>query len=57
MNDDDTDVERPALEGSAFKDFHDWPDGVIVAQIMIEPEFIKPVAPVAPVAVEKLDSS
>jgi hypothetical protein len=30
VDDDDTDVERPALEGSPFKDFHDRPDGVIV---------------------------
>ncbi|GGQ73445.1 hypothetical protein GCM10010166_49370 [Couchioplanes caeruleus subsp. azureus] len=54
MNDDHTDIERPALEGSAFKDFHDRPNGVIVAQIMIEPEFIETVAPVT---VEQLHSS
>ncbi|RAK36735.1 hypothetical protein B0I29_108325 [Actinoplanes lutulentus] len=54
MNDDDTDVEGLALEGSLFKDFHDRPDGVIVAQIMVEPELIDPAAPVT---VEKLDSS
>ncbi len=53
VNDDDTDIEGPALEGRPFKNFHDRPDGVIVAQIMVEPEFIEPVAPVT---VEKLDS-
>ena len=54
MNDEHTDIEGPAFEGSPFEDFHDWPDGVIVAQIVVEPEFIDPLAPVT---VEKLDPS
>jgi hypothetical protein len=54
VDDDDTDIERPALEGSPFEDFHDRPDGVVVAQIMVEPEFIEPMAAVM---VEKLDAS
>ncbi|MBB4760952.1 hypothetical protein BJ971_001508 [Actinoplanes digitatis] len=37
MDDDDTDIERPALEGSPFQDFHDRPNGVIAAEVMVEP--------------------
>jgi hypothetical protein len=54
VDDDDTDIEGPALEGSPFKDFHDRPDGVIAAEIMVEPKLIEPVAAVT---VEEFDPS
>jgi hypothetical protein len=46
VDDDDTDVEGPAFERGPFQDFHDRPDGVVAAQIMVEPEFIDPAAAV-----------
>jgi hypothetical protein len=54
VDDDGTDIERPALEGSPFKDFHDRPNGVIAAEIVVEPKLIEPVAAVT---VEELDAS
>ncbi|GAA0221957.1 hypothetical protein GCM10009539_03920 [Cryptosporangium japonicum] len=53
MNDDDTDIEWSTLEGGPFQDLYNRPDGVIAAQVMVEPELIKPVAAVP---FEKLDS-
>jgi hypothetical protein len=54
VDDDGTDIERPALEGSPFKDFHDRPNGVIAAEIVVEPKLIEPMAAVT---VEELDAS
>jgi hypothetical protein len=51
--DDDTDVEGSVPEGGSFEDFHDRPDGVIVAKVVVEPEFIEPVGAVT---VEQLDT-
>jgi len=44
VNDDDTDVEGSILEGGPFQDLYDRPDGVVAAQIVVEPELIEPVA-------------
>lgn len=54
MDLDDADVEGPFCEGGLFQDLDDWPDRVVSAQVVVQPQLVQPPAPVP---VEKCDSS
>lgn len=41
MDDNDADVERALLEGRPFQHLHYWPDRVILAQVMVQPQLVE----------------
>ena len=53
MDDDHTDVEGAVVEGGLFQDLYHRPDGVVAAQVVVQPQLVQPTIPVAG---KKLDS-
>jgi hypothetical protein len=47
MDVDEADVERPTVEGSSLENFHDWPDRVVRAEVMIQAKLVQALAPIA----------
>jgi hypothetical protein len=41
MDGDDADIERAVLEGGLFQHLHYWPDRVVLAQVMVQPQLVQ----------------